>query len=780
MTHRTNVSASSTKSVSSSVSRPATSAGDEPRFDLRIDARHASLVARAPFRVAPFRIKALELEVERVRFPIAVGGGATRFRHRQTALRSVHVEFDFRVLVDWASRRGVQLELHADPLDARCVHVGVTDDSGWLHIVARLVASPIGLELSVESADSFAPRGHSSWQRAREVIEKLGFRLDGDRGVFRYEDALRGFLRFVLVRHGWRLPSSADIEVAWTVTAPGHFSVTAQRDAASREVDVTAREGARATLALFEAIQNPALVLPASLSPLHRAQLAFERGDVAGTLAEDTLSSRVLTLRVALAAGDIKASLSAFEALRGRVPVAALLAEAAFETAKLVRLTSPRKALELATEASLSRSHHAELLLFAFELARELDDASAVEQLVPRVEAWLSREPERIEWIEPIVVSCVAVGRPELAMRFLDEQLARTEPRPETALAAAELALAMGDASRAVTLAERAFFVAVSTDSVEPMRAACLTAASALVDLGDSQGAISRLRDAIRILPDDAELCSLLALALARSGDRRAAAKAFARLLELPADPRSASALAEAVDLHLESGEAATARAFVEHLERADGRAPALPMLKAKLARAAARATLGGSRAYDLDLGTLDELALDAGLADELVAALLAMLDEPSVERDKARAASLVRVARAAANNAGSSRLSEKISHRLARTPDLIDDVALVEALESVTSSSASRTALADRASHLHRESGDLGAAARAMARSAVLRKDAGRLRAAVELAEEGAAWSDAVAIVRDALLLVRDEGPARKAWRERLERLETLRTHAD
>jgi tetratricopeptide (TPR) repeat protein len=780
MTHRTNVTSSSSQSAHRVASPESAKAGDGPRFDLRIDAKRVSLVLRAPLRLAPFRVKALELEIERVRFPIAVGGGATRFRHRQTSLRAGAVELDFRAVVEWAALRGVQLELHPDPHDPRRVHAGLTDDTGWLHVAVRLLASPVGFELRLESAESFACPGYSSWQRARDAVERLGFRFDDTRGVFRYDDALPGVLRLSLVRYGWRLPSSADIEIAWAVSAPGHFSVTAERDAASREVDVTEREGAREAVALFEAIQTRALLLPPSLSPLHRAQLAFERGDVAGTLAEDTLSSRVLALRVALASGEAKASLSAFDALRGRVPVATLLAEAAFETAKVVRSVSPRRALDLAIEAAFSRAHRAELLSFAFELAREIDDAGAVEQLVPRVEMLLSREPERIEWIEPIVVSCVAVGRPELAMRFLDEQLTRAEPRAETALAAAELALAMGDAPRAVSLAERAFFLAVGADAAEPMRAACLTAASALVDLGDAQGAVSRLRDAVRILPSDAELWSLLALALARSGDRRAAAKAFARLLELPADPRSVSALSEAVDLHLEAGEAATARAFVEHLERADSRAAALPVLKARLARAAARATLGASNPYDLDLDTLDELALDAGLADELVAALLAMLDEPSVERDKVRAASLVRVARAAANNAGSSRLSEKVSHRLARTPELIDDVALVEALESVTSSSASRIALADRASHLHRDSGDFGAAARAMARSAVLRKDAGRLRAAVELAEEGAAWSDAVAIVLEALELVRDEGPARKAWRERLDRLETLRTHAD
>jgi hypothetical protein len=96
-----------------------------------------------------------------------------------------------------------------------------------------------------------------------------------------------------------------------------------------------------------------------------------------------------------------------------------------------------------------------------------------------------------------------------------------------------------------------------------------------------------------------------------------------------------------------------------------------------------------------------------------------------------------------------------------ARVVEHLADPSDLAALEPHASTDDARAVLAQRLGQVLRGAGQGGAAARALARAGVVRRDAATLRAAIELAMRAEAWDDAATVVREALEVVGD-GPAR------------------
>jgi hypothetical protein len=105
--------------------------------------------------------------------------------------------------------------------------------------------------------------------------------------------------------------------------------------------------------------------------------------------------------------------------------------------------------------------------------------------------------------------------------------------------------------------------------------------------------------------------------------------------------------------------------------------------------------------------------------------------------------------------------LLRTLAEAAARVCEHLADPGDLSTLETHAATDVARAALAQRLGQVLRGAGQGGAAARALARAGVVRRDAATLRAAIELAVRAEAWDDAATVVREALEVV-GEGPAR------------------
>jgi hypothetical protein len=132
--------------------------GDEPLLALKLSLRDGRvyLVLEDHALGRGVRVRALEVLVPGVEFPVDLSGGAARFQHHSSRLQSVVIEIDPPALTQALSQalrgpvQGISL-----------------DGSGVLNLSARIATVPPPPESCAACCCSPAARGSSAWSGSR-------------------------------------------------------------------------------------------------------------------------------------------------------------------------------------------------------------------------------------------------------------------------------------------------------------------------------------------------------------------------------------------------------------------------------------------------------------------------------------------------------------------------------------------------------------------------------------------------------------------------------------
>ena len=763
-----------------------------PRFDVRFEPEGGLLALARPLRVGPATVEALTLSLGRVRFPLALGGGAQRFRTRRTAARSARVRIDLRALGAVCAAAGVWLRV-----------VGVTprgelravlrDGAGFVAFELALVADGVDLGALLRASRAAVDGPAPAAARVLAALRPLGVVLDAASGLLRLPCPLRLVLREALAEHGWRVPDARALRLAMPVVDERELLLAsaspAPRGAVSSTSDLrelTLREAARAlapTLAALESGEDPGDAgrrarqaagagrggdeLAAALA-VDAGEASAEAQLAALTVDADDLAGQALTaslaLRLALRAGDVDAAASAARRLDAVEAAGELAADALREAARACDDARVGVRAELLGSALDRAPHDALLAEQAVRALLAAGDWPAVERAGRRVVAELSDPAARVA---VLAAAARAVTDDAVASRLAalwDDALLLAPADVALLGVAARARLGAGDVAAGLLLLDRAADAAATAGNVDAAASFLARAATLAVDAGRHAAALERLTRALALDPSAPSVLADVAAAGERAGALESALDAYRRLLSLGPGRAQLAALVAAARHHLARHEAREARAFYDAARRLDPAHPALPSLGAEVDVAVADGRLsspGSLRA--IDVFALAGVARDASDPAALVRSVVEGLAGP-VPGDEA--SSLVAAGRTAAErlpHAEAAPLLRALADAAARVSEQLADSTDLAALEPLASTGDARAALAQRLGQVLRGAGQGGAAARALARAGVVRRDAATLRAAIELAIRAEAWDDAAAVVREALEVVGD-GPARTA----------------
>jgi len=392
-----------------------------PRFDVRFEPEGGLLVLARPLRVGPATVEALTLSLGRVRFPLALGGGAQRFRTRRTTVRAARVRVDLRALGAACVAAGVWLRI------AGCTPRGelravLRDGAGLVAFELALIADGADLCALLRSARTAADGPAPAASRVLAALRVLGIALDTESGLLRLPCPLRLALREAMAGHGWRVPDARALRLAAPVVDERELllasaSPTARGAAsAAREArELSLREAARAlasTLALLESGDDAGACgrrarqaagagragdeLSAALSveagqPDAEAQLAALALDTDDLPVQSLVAS--LALRLALRAGDVDAAASAARRVDASEAAGELAADALREAARACGDARADVRTELLGRALERAPQDVSLVVEAMRALLAVGDWHAVERAGRRVLAQLS-EPE--------------------------------------------------------------------------------------------------------------------------------------------------------------------------------------------------------------------------------------------------------------------------------------------------------------------------------------------------------------------------------------------------
>ena len=762
-----------------------------PRFHLSFRGGEGVLALAAPFSQSGAVITQLELSLGRMRFPMAISGGARRFRNRHTTLVNGAFRVPCRVLEKAAFSAGISLSIAADRADERSVQISLRDEFGVVAFRLRTHFSDAELRVSLHDIRTVHTAAAHEWTRVLRALIQLGFSIDETRGVLIWPDAIRHALMETLVMSGWRVPdtrnanfrvsfspASSDVNIAVGVALDPTVEDIRETESLARMAPVLVAlaagrlDAARAHFdAYFEGdLHDEHAALLASLA-LHTGDLLAEAVAQVATEA-DSLAGYYVGLHVASRDRQSTAAVRIAKVIAEREPCADLAADALMLAADLSRAVEPLVAMELLARASARCPTRGDIALLALDLAAGLEDAARVDEVARRALASIVDSSVRGNLARAAASALIAVGSFDRAEELLTDARHMEPNHAATNYALADVLAARGERARAVTLFDRTFALATELGDTQLAVSAAMSAASTLLDLNEDEGATTRLVEAARIAGDDPSVWTALALSHARRGASLEAQRAFAHLLTLNASDDAVAGLAEAVRFHVDRGDIASARAFLDALSHAAISREAIDLARAEIVRATAKSWLQRLDVLrDLDSEMLDEIAREAGASVSSARALLGLI--AFVDGDSpARLALRIGAVRIAAHAAGSTELEAEIAERAARVVNHIDDLALLLALEHSAVSDAVREIFAERAAAIHRAAKRFGDAATAHARAALLASDSARLRAALDLAEGHEAWADAQAIVESALRVVRS-GPARHSLMERLQMID-------
>ncbi len=510
---------------------------DAPRFDLRFERGRGQIRLGRPLSSSLVAFDSLAMELD-VRGPLSLQGGAARFRHHRSRLRTAELVLRPSVLVRLAREQGVSLAIDRAGAD---LAVSMRDPIGT--IAFRGILAFDGPDLLVFPRGlAFVRRGPvSPWSRVLGAARELGFAWSADVGAFRWRRPLRHLLADALLPHGWRVPEErglalrTDGKKLWAEVGP---AATPATDACAEGGKLAAQlEGehpwndtqayARGPWGEFErALDDDQLeVARERLNPGSSAWLYAEAVLTWVETFADRLDDHELGERLLDALSRIPEEGSTWtdsvELLAKRGQVAALRLANAALGGPLPRARRATLAA-IAVEGILEHAEPDELAL-ADGLANALtDDAEVLAPELPRVIAARAALEHR-------------AGRPEVAVRaWLRAADATTSPRRAARWRrrAAELVLGMQGPAAAEPLLRQALLELERSGSDEPT------------------------------------LVAQLASVVAERGERRESSELFARLLRDadPSDEAWRAAVMAAARFHVEAGEHDRARPFLAAL----------------------------------------------------------------------------------------------------------------------------------------------------------------------------------------------------------------------
>jgi len=788
-----------------------------PRFDVRFEPEGGLLELAKPLRIAAVDIESLSLALGRVRFPLAVGGGAVRFRTRRTTARRARMRIDLRALAALCAERGVQLRFAGATRDGalRCVLV---DAAGALAFEATPLADGADVAFALRAARAATDGPAPALARVLAALRPLGVTLDGESGLLRLRRPLRLVLREALASHGWRVPDERGVRLAAPQLDDRSLTLTTANDTLSGapapstsmdrgpsaqdgalELPDAESDGAARDLGLREdaLLLAPVMVaLEASDTDAARARIErlVARGDASAvrpavrelaaalsvdvgdpragfevaslSLAEDDVVAASLaaslSLRLALRAGDADAATSAARRVDACESAGELAAAALQAAARALDATRMVVRAELLTRAAARSPSDAQLAAESVAASVAAGDLHAAERTARRALTEIAEPGARVSVVRA-AASELASDAAALALAPLwDEGLALAADDPLLLVAASRAHLASGDTLGALTRIDRAASASLALG--EPRLAAAQLARAAMLAtaLGRDDGAAERLANAVALDPEDGAILASLAATQQRLGAMDDAAAAYARLLARGPARAQIASLVAAIRLHLARTEPREARAFLEAARRVAPEHPALPELSAAVDAAIAdgwTSSPGSLRA--IDVFALAGVARDATDPAAVVRAVCDALRAgvPANELPALVAAGRLAVDRL--THVEAAQLRATLADLVAAVSEHIVDESDLAALEPHATTDEARAVLAGRSAQLLRGAGQGGPAARALARAGVVRRDAATLRAAIDLAMRAQAWDDAASIVQEALEVVGD-GPAR------------------
>lgn len=560
-------------------------AGDaRPRFALRFEAGHGVLSLARPLALVSERggaygeIEELEIDLGRLRGPIDVRGGASRFRSRRGAVTRASVRIDLDALAAEAS---------SEALEARVTHVGAE----WVELVLRDSTRSLAIGLvpawegehvvlalrAVRAAIDGPRTPHGD---ALAMLGALGAALDRERGVLRVDDPIRRALTEALVPHGHRVPSLRGVPRAALQldgrtlrmragTANGATSAGAR--AALEEARVLApvlgaladdrEDVARGAARELDAGGAAAPALAALLRELDHAAGASVSTDEPG-----------LALRAALAGRDPEGAARWARRLAQAERSDDLAVEALRAASRLTRDSDPATSADLAARALARRPRDAELALEWLDRAAHVLE---IEGLVDGVHAIVSTMvgPRRADVLRAAAALLERAGRPDETLRAREEA-ARLAPDDPSVLEALATSLA-AEGRREEALAAWDRVAELHTGDPDGAARARIQAAELAIRAGHVASAAARLEQAAERAESSAlRLHALRALSGARRalGAADAAAEVDARVLELAEREGGAvlsSALREVARAAIDAGAEARARAAIDALRRA-------------------------------------------------------------------------------------------------------------------------------------------------------------------------------------------------------------------
>jgi len=794
-----------------------------PRFDVRFEPEGGLLELAKPLRIAAVEIESLSLALGRVRFPLAVGGGAVRFRTRRTTARRARMRIDLRALAALCAERGVQLRFAGVTRDGalRCVLV---DAAGALAFEATPLADGADVAFALRAARAATDGPAPALARVLAALRPLGATLDGESGLLRLRRPLRLVLREALASHGWRVPDERGVRLAAPQLDDRSLTLATASDGASETLSGAPAPSAsedRQTPAQHEARERPhaesdgsaardlglredarllapvMVALEASDTDAARARIErlVARGDASAvrpalrelaaalsvdvgdpragfevaslSVAEDDVVAASLaaslSLRLALRAGDADAAASAARRVDACESAGELAAAALQAAARALDATRIVVRAELLTRAAARSPSDAQLAAEAVAASVAAGDLHAAERTARRALTEIAEPAARVSVVRA-AASELASDAAALALAPLwDEGLALAADDPLLLVAASRAHLASGDTLSALTLIDRAASASLALG--EPRLAAAQLARAAMLAtaLGRDDGAAERLANAAALDPEDGgAILAALAATQERIGAMDDAAAVYARLLARGPGRAQSDALVAAIRLHLARTEPREARAFLEAARRVAPLHSALPELSAAVDAAIADGwTSSPGSLCAIDVFALAGVARDASDPGAVVRAVSDALraGAPAGELPALVAAGRLAVDRLAPADA--AQLRATLADLVAAVSEHIVDESDLAALEPHASTDEARAVLAGRSAQLLRGAGQGGPAARALARAGVVRRDAATLRAAIDLAMRAEAWDDAASIVQEALEVVGD-GPAR------------------
>ncbi len=621
-----------------------------PRFDLRFESGAGMLRLARPLSVGPVRIVELELSLGPMRFPLDMTNGPARFRTRRTRVRRARIAIDPTGLAEAARKRGVAIAIDAARDGA--LEATLEDEAGAVAFEVHPCTEGHDLLVHLGAVRSAVDAPATPFRRVLRAARRLGFELDEERGMLRFDRPARRLLAEALCPYGYRVPDERGAEPTDVRVADGAIHLELGLPEDGREEERAERRLARveASSACAAAIGRLACddvdgawdaLLAAARRRASRPGGQGPGHDLAGhalaslaaTVALDRdASAEDITLVAAGGAADLReverCAIALRRALRGRDaeeaaraarrladidPSDAVAAEALEAVTALVESSSV--ALDLWMRVTARRPADPERAGRAMDAAERARDGAALLCIARRSLGAVRDEPGRARLAARAALALLGLdpeGQTE-ARALLEETSELLPEQPDVLAAWADLEARTGAKARAVEWLDRAAAARDARGEEDAASDARVRAAELLVALARGEAAEARLEQAAR-QGAHPEACAALARVRADLGAHGRADAAWAMLLasDAGAEARVEGYVAAARHYLEEADDAEAARPFIAQLGRRAPDDPRLMPLRLALDRA-----LGRSLARDVDA----LMHADADLLERLVEA---------------------------------------------------------------------------------------------------------------------------------------------------------------